>query len=257
MRRDQSNNSLLNQKRNGVAAKGTQQERVVYRKLFLSMLRAEYMRLMDVGMLPRRASGAEQLLASIDAADDFATIGLNDWKILEKRVLHRRNSMIVKVREMLSPYFAFVPVEIAGGEQYFDLFTVVAFIDAHHTVAHRLLKSECLSFDARADVIGESQSEIEAAHQLLKENGIGAHYISKVRTVQLAAMLFETQKEQVARWKHEGIISAKEMEELLHLIKHGLDQSQELLKKKVVNDGEVSPSGKATFLPVVRLLPRR
>ena len=27
----------------------------------------------------------------------------------------------------------FVPVEIAGGEQYFDLFTVVAFIDAHHT----------------------------------------------------------------------------------------------------------------------------
>eukprot|EP00434_Breviolum_minutum_P020185 symbB.v1.2.017800.t1/scaffold1394.1/size200789/23 len=249
VRRDQSNNSLQNQKRNGVAAKGTQQERVVYRKLFLSMLRAEYMRLMDVGMLPRRASGAEQLLASIDAADDFATIGLNDWKILEKRVLHRRNSMIVKVREMLSPYFAHLLMQ--KGEQYFDLFTVVAFIDAHHTVAHRLLKSECLSFDARADVIGESQAEIEAAHQLLKDNGIGAHYISKVRTVQLAAMLFETQKEQVARWKHEGIISAKEMEELLHLIKHGLDQSQELLKKKVVNDGEVSPSGKATFLPVV------
>ena len=29
----------------------------------------------------------------------------------------------------------FVPVEINGGAQYFDLFTVVAFIDAHHTAS--------------------------------------------------------------------------------------------------------------------------
>ena len=58
------------------------------------------MRLMDTGMLPRRAeglsslrevalsagedfAGAELLLASIDAADDFAAIGLNDCTALK------------------------------------------------------------------------------------------------------------------------------------------------------------------------------
>ncbi|CAE7556889.1 NHX7 [Symbiodinium pilosum] len=56
---------------------------------------------------------------------------------------------------MLSPYFAFAPVPVSGG-LVFDLFTVVAFIDAHHTVCHRLLQSDCLSGDAREDVIVES-----------------------------------------------------------------------------------------------------
>lgn len=257
VRKEKSANSLTEQKRFGVAAKGTQQERVVYRKLFLSMLRAEYTRLMDVGMLPRRASGAELLLASIDAADDFAALGLNDWRILEKKLVHRRHSIRVKVRELLSPYFTFVPVEINGGAQYFDLFTVVAFIDAHHTVSHQLLKSECLSLDARADVIGDSLSEIEAAHRILKDNGIGARDISKVRTIQLASMLFQTQKDQVGKWKSQGIISEKEMEELLHLIKHGLDHWEELMKKQVLSSEEVSPLSKATFRMLVRLLPGR
>ncbi|CAK8989103.1 Sodium/hydrogen exchanger 7 (Na(+)/H(+) exchanger 7) (NHE-7) (Protein SALT OVERLY SENSITIVE 1) [Durusdinium trenchii] len=61
----------------GQAAPGSHQEREVFRKLFMSMLRAEYVRLMDVGMLPRRASGAEHLLASVDAADDWAAVRLN------------------------------------------------------------------------------------------------------------------------------------------------------------------------------------
>lgn len=223
------------EKRYGVATRGTHQERIVYRKLFLSMLRAEYMRLMDTGMLPRRAEGAELLLASIDAADDFAAIGLNDWKILQGQLLKRRGSVLVKARELLSPYFAFAPVPTVSGNMVFDLFTVVAFIDAHHTVCHRLLESDCLNGDAREDVVKESSTELEAAHQLLKENCIGAKQISKVRTMQLATMLFEVQKEQVSRWLEMGVISDKEMEELLHIIKHGLEHSQETMKKKVLN----------------------
>jgi len=232
-------------------------ERIVYRKLFLSMLRAEYMRLMDTGMLPRRAEGAELLLASIDAADDFAAIGLNDWKILQNQLLKRRGSALVKARELLSPYFAFAPVPTVSGNMVFDLFTVVAFIDAHHTVCHRLLESDCLNGDAREDVVKESSTELEAAHQLLKENCIGAKQISKVRTMQLATMLFEVQKEQVSRWLEMGVISDKEMEELLHIIKHGLEHSQETMKKKVLNQVRKARETMMTFRSNTGLLASR
>ena len=40
------------------------------------------------------------------------------------------------------------------------------------------------------------------------------------RTMQLAAVLLEIQKDQVAKWKHEGMISEGELEELLHVIEH-------------------------------------
>eukprot|EP00439_Symbiodinium_sp_Y106_P087389 s397_g48.t3 len=245
------------EKRYGVATRGTHQERIVYRKLFLSMLRAEYMRLMDTGMLPRRAEGAELLLASIDAADDFAAIGLNDWKILQNQLLKRRGSALVKARELLSPYFAFAPVPTVSGNMVFDLFTVVAFIDAHHTVCHRLLESDCLNGDARENVVKESSTELEAAHQLLKENCIGAKQISKVRTMQLATMLFEVQKEQVSRWLEMGVISDKEMEELLHIIKHGLEHSQETMKKKVLNQVRKARETMMTFRSNTGLLASR
>ncbi|CAK9049595.1 unnamed protein product [Durusdinium trenchii] len=243
----------------GQAAPGSHQEREVFRKLFMSMLRAEYVRLMDVGMLPRRASGAEHLLASVDAADDWAAVRLNDWTILEKKLPRRASWIRVKVREMLSPCFVFCPVEINGGSHFFDLFTVVAFIDAHHTVCHGLLQSDWFSTDARSDVIEESLAELEAARKFLKENRVGERDISKVRTLQLASMLFQTQQDQVEKWKQQGIISAKEMEELLHLVKHGLDRSEMILKKQVLGDEEVSPksSRKMTFSTLVRLLPGR
>ncbi|CAJ1332035.1 unnamed protein product [Effrenium voratum] len=154
---------------------------------------------------------------------------------LEIRIrLFSRGSILVKVREMLSPYFAFAPVTVSGGLS-FDLFTVVAFIDAHHTVCHRLMKSDGLSGDAREDVINEACAELESAHTMLKDNHIGAPQISKVRTMQLATMLFEVQKDQVMRWQQQGVISDKETEELLHNVKHGLDHSEETLKKKVLN----------------------
>eukprot|EP00913_Durusdinium_trenchii_P004472 g4151.t1 len=55
----------------------------------------------------------------------------------------------------------------------------------------------------------------------------------------------------VAKWKREGVISEKEMEELLHLIKHGMEQSESLLKKKVMNNGEVSPAASPSKAPAV------
>lgn len=213
------------------------EERTAYRKLFLSMLRSRVLELISSGMLPARSEGSEKLLAAIDEADDFAADCLSDWRLLEERLYTKKRESfgrILELLQMVSPYSPYLPMETSDGTAFFDLFAVVNFLDAHHQICTQMLTCETFSADARKTIIAESVKEIESARETLEQHGIGVEDFQKVRTIQLASMLFEQQKIQVMQWSQMGVISSKETEELLHVVLHGIHHSQHSIQHKVL-----------------------
>lgn len=228
-------------------------ERAAYRKLFLSMLRAEYQNQLEEGMLPVHVHGAEHLLASVDAADDFSDVKLSDWESLNALMFYDPHCPRSKIRHMMTPYFAHYPIQSTRGYVY-DLFTVVVFIDAHHLVCHRMLSDVALaSSDAREMIVRESVYEMELAHRLLKDDGVGKQQITAVRTEQLMATMFKMQAKQVQDWQRSGVVSSKEAEELLHWVLHAAEAAEGMKHSRhmvsVVQPTGVAPPAGVTTEP--------
>eukprot|EP00928_Gymnodinium_smaydae_P038182 TRINITY_DN26384_c0_g6_i2.p1 TRINITY_DN26384_c0_g6~~TRINITY_DN26384_c0_g6_i2.p1 ORF type:complete len:1061 (+),score=171.71 TRINITY_DN26384_c0_g6_i2:98-3184(+) len=199
-------------------ARSDQEDVVIVRTLFLSMLRAEYARQTKRGMLPNACTGSSDLPKSVDLALDFADMQLHDWKHLIKDLVVRERRYWIGT---VGHGELFAAIKMNDKDRVFDLFTVVAFIDAHHIVCQKFIDERPLDRrDAIDMVLEESVKEIEMAHCFLKEHSIGVQEIGFVRTKQLAVMALMRMKQQVDDWLSQGILVASEACEMTHDIQH-------------------------------------
>lgn len=198
----------------------------VERELFLSMLRAEYMHQLKMGMLPEHALGANHLFSSIDAASDFFSTGLADWEVLLSLMCGKRQGCLDWL--VATSYRAYCPICLENGDN-FDLFTLVVFLDAHHLVAHRMIQGDLgKPSEARLQVMLESAEELEMAHQFLKDSLISVLQISAVRTKQMAIAVLMHQREKVEEWLSTGVVTAGEVEELIGPVHHAMKHVAEV-----------------------------
>lgn len=192
------------------------------RKMYLSMVRAEYFLQLRSDMIPEHAEGARDLFTSIDKAEDLCFDGLSDWKMLAGEMVNKYNSVMEFLQRFkVSPYRSYVSKKTEEGGLC-DLFTAVIFLDVHHIVGHRLLSESKRIDKTRLKVLEESCSQMEVAHKWMQDNKVGPVEIGEVRTKQLASLIFAKQKRQVAKWQQRGIISEREAEELLHPVHRGV-----------------------------------
>lgn len=191
----------------------------VERELFLSMARAEYSKQLRSGMLPEHAHGAHSLFDSVDAARDDVHIELSDWYHLHMDIMGKHQGPLNRL--VKTSYESYAETHTKNG--CFDLFTVVNFLDAHHTVCELLERGDLgIPSKSRISVMEESAAEIEQAHFFLVDNMISVQQIRFVRTKQMAVAVLKHQKHQVDEWCEAGVVLPAEVECLLHPLHHAM-----------------------------------
>lgn len=191
------------------------------RKLFLSVMKAEYWSMRHEGMLPDGSEAAQILLDSIDHAETTVKTCLSDWDFIERILCQSKKQGFLRVLSKIvlrkaSGHVKFAPIRGPDGAS-FDCYAFICFIDAHHATIETLACRQTFGeiSPARKQVLKESALELRSAEFWFMNLELSEYTESKVRMKQLALKILNMQRNKVMSWLKTGMINSIQAEELL------------------------------------------
>lgn len=191
--------------------------------------------MMHIGSLPERSESAQILLQSVDGAEDCVRWALNDFTEVNGHLRTKfaaSTSLLGSLKHFFNTVFVETPARGAGfklyvpcttlGGRIFDVFTIIAFLDAHTEVQHKLLGSGKNSLgyltQARQIVLKESQEECDEAWDFLDRELVQTDDVINVRSKQLASMLLRNESHEIEDFLNIGLIKQEESEMMMQSV---------------------------------------
>eukprot|EP00397_Hematodinium_sp_SG-2012_P006626 GEMP01006660.1.p1 GENE.GEMP01006660.1~~GEMP01006660.1.p1 ORF type:complete len:999 (+),score=130.70 GEMP01006660.1:12-3008(+) len=221
-----------------------QDELEAERKLFLSVLKAEYLTMRKEGLLPDGCEAAQILLDSIDYAQDKVQTALEDWAFIEKQMCIGDNmfsNMIKFLLRKASGHVKFAPMHGPDGS-FFDCYTFICFIDAHNAAEEVLASRKTFGSIslARRRVLMESAQQLFFGEKWFRSMKMSECTASKVRMKQLALKLLTVEKAKVTSWMKLGMINNLQAEVLLESTIQDLGQLHQERRNFGKNDESIA-----------------
>ena len=200
------------------------------RGLFLRTLKAEYWKMIELGLIPPGSAASQILPISCDAAMDHIATDLRDFMVVERAARDLKGAEYLnKVEGGCVKAFGFAA---SSNQRYYVL---LAYKAAHlHTLAHvrdvfaYFVSSGAFAVDLRADFYAEVEAQIAQCQAYMDQTFPREEHAAINRDL-VAEVLLEIKHDVYVKLEEEGLLATKDRD---ILAEHLIEATNELHKKR-------------------------
>ncbi|KAH8099204.1 potassium:proton antiporter [Aureococcus anophagefferens] len=200
------------------------------RGLFLRTLKAEYWKMIELGLIPPGSAASQILPTSCDAAMDHIATDLRDFMVVERAARDLKGAEYLnKVEGGCVKAFGFAA---SSNQRYYVL---LAYKAAHlHTLAHvrdvfgYFVSSGAFAVDLRADFYAEVEAQISQCQAYMDQTFPREEHAAINRDL-VAEVLLEIKHDVCVKLEEEGLLATKDRD---ILAEHLIEATNELHKKR-------------------------